>query len=282
MLRRYLPSLPYFLVYEGEGTAVTDPPAVTDDDGGGKGGNGDGDKDKTKKTKVAFTKEQQDWINAQLAEERRKGAEKNQQLITQLEAQKQRSDTSESEKAAIETRIEQLRGEYATKEEQAKKTMEQQVKVANERAIKSEADAKDWRGRFEAKMIDVDLIGAAVEARAYNPNTVKAILQPVTRITEELDEEGKPTGQYTTRVKMNQKSKEGKVQVLEMTPAEAVKFLSEQEEHGNLFISGAAGGLGGHNLGGGRGGSGGGKGENEPPKDTDEYMKWRAAQKKKA
>ena len=81
MTRRFLPSLPYYLVYEGEVPAVEDPPKEGENEEG----------DKSKKTKVTFSKEQQDWINAQLAEEKRKGQAKNDQLITELETQKQRA-----------------------------------------------------------------------------------------------------------------------------------------------------------------------------------------------
>ena len=269
---RYLTADRFELVYEGE--VIPDP--VVDPPNPNLNPDPNGDNDKTKKQKVTFTKDQQDYINAQLAEERRRGQQKNDQLITQLETQKQRADTTEAERASIESRIDQLRGEYATKEELHKKTMEAQLKSEKDARNKAEADAKDWKSRFEINMLDVDLVGAAVEHKAYNAHTVKAILQPVSRIADQLDENGQPTGKYTTRVKMSQKTKEGKLQTLDMSPSEAVKFLSEQQEHANLFISTASGGLGGNNMGRGGGTSNGKEG---PPKDTAEYQEWRKKEK---
>jgi hypothetical protein len=273
-----LRALPYYLVYDGDddNPDPTASPTPTPTPTPTPNPDPSGADDKNKKQKVSFTKEQQDYINAQLAEERRKGQQKNDQLILQLETIKQRADTTEAERKQIEDRIDQLRGEYATKEELHKKTMETQLKAEKDARAKAEADAKDWKSRFENKMLDVDLIGAAVEHKAYNPHTVKAILQPISRIADELDENGQPTGQFATRVKMQTKTKEGKVQVLDMSPPEAVKFLSEQQEHANLFISTATGGLGGNNM--GRGG-GGANGKNEPPKDTAEYQEWRKKEK---
>lgn len=209
------------------------------------------EEEKKKKVKIVFTPEQQELVNAQLAEERRKGKEKNDQLIAQLETQRQRADTTDAEKRSIETRIDQLRGEYATKEEQAKKTMEEQLKVERTKREAAEKSAKEWQDLYTTERIDGDLTSAAIEHKAFNPEPVKAVLRPQTRLVQELDTEGKPTGRYTTRIKIMKPPAQGqdKPQILEMTPSEAVKHLTEQpEKYGNLFISGAAGGIGGNNF----------------------------------
>lgn len=269
MRSRFLKSLPYILAYEGETeeekaaaaeAAAAAAAAVTD----------------KKKQKVEFTKEQQEFLNAQLAEERRKGKGATDALITQLETQRQRADTTDAEKAQIESRIDQLRGEYATKEEQTKKTMDQQIKAEQTKREKAEKSATDWRDRFETRMIEGDLINAAVDAKAFNPQQVKTQLRPMTRIAEELDADGKPTGEYVSRVKMKKPGADGKPQVLEMTPAEAVKHLSEDPLYGNLFISGAAGGLGSGNNGRRTDGK---SGHGKAPTDPAEYHEWRKKEK---
>lgn len=276
MKLRFLPSLPFNMVFDGEDDLDdnldddVDPPNPDDKDK-------DKDKDKKKvELDIPLNPSQQAFFNAKMAEERRKGKEATNKLITQLKTQQQRADTTEAERKDIEEQIERLRGEYATKEENNKKSMERKLKEETEKRERAEAVAKDWENLYTEERIDGDLNAAAIEIEAYHPDPVKAILRPKTRLVAELDQDNKPTGKKTTRVKM-EKTQDGKVQVLEMTPVEAVKYMKEQpEKYGNLFISKAAGGIGGHNFNGG-GGSGGS--DSAPPKDPAQYAEWRKKQK---
>jgi hypothetical protein len=279
---RFLPSLPFYVAREGE-----DGDKGGDDGGGDKGGENDDkggendDKGGDKKKKPApptFSKEQQDWLNAQLAEEKRRGKEKADRLILELQTKSQQATTSEAEKRRIEEQIEQLRGEYLTKEEQHKKTMDRQIKDEREKRERAEKVAKDWETLYTEEKIERDLTDAALEHKAFNPEPVRAVLKPSTRIVDELDNEGKPTGKKVTRVRVKKAAEGGAVQILEMTPAEAVKDMTEKPDaYGNLFNSGANGGLGGNNH--GRQG-GGGDGKKVIPKNTAEYMAKRAELKK--
>lgn len=284
MRRRFLSAFPFRVVYEGEGEGgdggagggATEGGGGEGGDGGAGGGTGAGAGGGTKK-KVVFTPEQQALVNAQLAEERRKGKTAHDQLIAELETQKQLASTSEAQRQQIEERIEQLKGEYLTKAETDKKTMDKQLKDEQKRREAAEKKAADWENLYTQERLDGDLIGAANEHKAYNAATVTAVLRPKARLVDELDAEGKPTGKKVTRIKTEKTDDAGKVQILEMTPSEAVKHLAEQpEQYGNLFISAASGGVGGNNLGGGRARRNG----NEPPEDPEEYRKWRAEEKK--
>ncbi len=206
--------------------------------------------DPNKKPKVEFTPAQQQFINSQLAEERRKGEKKNNELIAQLETEKNKAHTTSEERAELQERIEKLQTDYVTKEELAKREASKKV-TDLEQKLKDEQSAREaWQNRFVKNKKEVDLTQAAVGAKAFSPKQVVTILDPMTRLVEIKGEDGKPTGEFETRVKVASKDKEGKDVILDLTPTEAVKQLQEMpEEYGNLFISGANGGLGSGSLG---------------------------------
>ena len=98
---------PFTTTYEGEvDPPVADPPAADPTPA-----------EKKPTEKVKLNTEQQAFVNSLLAEERRKSTAKNDQLITQLETEKNRSGTTAAEKAQLEERIETLKNEFATKDE---------------------------------------------------------------------------------------------------------------------------------------------------------------------
>jgi hypothetical protein len=230
-----------------------------------------------KKTAPTFTKEQQEHMNTVLAEERRKGKAKNDDLILQLETQKTRVGTTVAEKAALEDRIETLKNDYATKDELTQKESKKKQTAAEKRADLAEADAKKWQDTYKSEKIEGEIVKAANIHKAYNPLHILRILAPDTRLVDEVGEDGTtPTGRLIPKVKLSVPDKDGKLVLLEFSVTEAVKQMTEMEEHAPLFFSGASGGLGGS---GSRTSKTSGNGA--PPTDTDAYMKWRSEQKKK-
>lgn len=231
-----------------------------------------------RRNKVRFEKEQQAYVNALLAEERRKAQQKNDALITELETQKTRVSTTAAERKQLEQRIEDLRAEYATKEEMEKQSVSKQLKSLDEKLKAREAEAAAWKARFEQNKRRVDLTQAAVSNGAFNPNQVVTLLEGNTRLIDAIDPEtGKPTGEFETRVRIQVKDDAGKVVPLDLTPADAVAKIKEQADlYGNLFIAPGTGGLGGSNL--GRGGHKRGLAE----LSTAEFMEQRRAERAKS
>lgn len=233
----------FVLTYDGENTETEDPPVDPPASDPAL------ESDKNKKEKVKLDPKTQAYVNSLLAEERRKAEKKNNDLITQLETERNRATTTAAEKQQLDERIEQLKGEFATKEELATRDTQKKLKELEDQKKKSDAEARTWQDRFRKNKVNVDLNQAAVTEKAFNPNQVVTILTPMTRLVEVTGDDGKPTGEYETRIKLTSKDKEGKPVVLDLTPTEAVKQLKEMpEEYGNLFISGANGGLGLTNL----------------------------------
>lgn len=222
----------------------------------------------------------QEYVNSLLAKERReltaKAEKKNNELIAQLETQRNNAATTESERATLAERIDSLKAEFASKEQLAAQSNEKRIKDLEGQLKGKDAETATWRSRFTETLVENSLTDAAVKGKAYNPNQVVIILKPYTKVEEVLGDDNKPTGKYQAKVKLPAKDKDGKPTVLELGPTEAVKQLAEMpEEYGNLFISGAAGGLGGGSL--GRGGSGGAKDMATLP--TDQYVEERRKQR---
>jgi hypothetical protein len=190
-------------------------------------------------------------VDRMMAEHRQALQRKNSELETQLKQRIDSGNLTEQQVKEAQEQIERLQAEYQTKDVQ--QTTE--IKRLNEKyesdRKKWEKDAGTWQDRFTTMLTNNELMGAAVQYKAYNPQQVVALLQPLSRKVEKLGPDGKPTGEFEIKVKfMGQK--DGKPVQLDLSPADTVKLMTEMpEQYGNLFISAATGGLGSGNGSGG-------------------------------
>lgn len=194
---------------------------------------------------VTFTEVQQAKVNKLVAEEKRKAQEASKQLVTELETRKQAQGTTEQEKAALQARIDELTTSFTTKEEMAK-TEFQRLQKKYDADVKAKDDAVNaWRSRYDTKLKTIDLREAAAHYNAMRAEQVEKLLWDQTVVEEQLDESGKPTGEFVTMVNFLGKDKDGKTIKLKLSPRDAVKAMTEMpEEYGNLFESKARGGVG--------------------------------------
>lgn len=253
-----------------------------DNDTGNDGGDDGGDDSNTDKNpppvnkkKITFDADQQTELNRLLSEERRKAGLRNQATVTQLEELRKVKGLTDVEKEGLETRIEELRTAHLTEKELAdreKKKSETKYKTDLDGITK---DRDNWKGRYHGEKIKTALQSAATGEKAYNTDVVVTLLTPDSRLIEEMDDEGKPTGELVPRVKIKQKDKEGKTTILDLSPVEAVKVLKDDDSFANLFISSANGGFGGGNNPNRRGNS------DQPPTDPMQYRLWRKANPEK-
>jgi len=196
----------------------------------------------------------QDELNAILAKDRREHKEKNSSLLDEIEALKAKQNLTNEERENLEAKVKELRQTNMTAE-QLKKEQEEKLRTDYEGKLTAALREKeDWKKLFTTTEIQRSIVDAAAAHEAYVPAQVVAILGPTTRLSEALDDEGKPTGKYTPLVSL-QDVKEGKPITLELTPEDAVKRMSEMDQFLNLFKGKGAGGIGGQNRGGsGKGG----------------------------
>lgn len=206
---------------------------------------------------VTFSEAQQAKVNKLLADERRKAQEANKQLVSELETRKQQQGLSEQEKQDLQKRIDDLTSTFTTKEEQAKTEIGKLQKKYDTDIKTKDEEAKAWRQRYENRLKTVDLRDAAHKAGAIRPEQVEKLLWDQTVVEEELDDAGKPTGEFVTKVNFVGKDKEGKPVKLKLSVPDAIKAMTEApEEYGNLFESKAKGGVGqAPNQGGGTNGN---------------------------
>jgi hypothetical protein len=261
-------------VYEGEGTgtesgnaekaaaekAAAEKAAA---EKAAKEGNGTGEDDKPTIS--------QKKLNSLLAEEKRKYQKQIEGQVTQLEELKKAQGLTQQQRDDLQKRIEDLNNSLLSKEELARKERERLGKE-HQTALKGVTDERDtWKSRFAVSTINRSIQDEAVRAKAFNPEQIVDLLATKSTLEEVTDAEGKPTGDFITKIRFSDVDKEGRPITLNLTVPEAVKRMKElPDRFGNLFESGLIGGLGGNRQ--GNTGTGGKKPEDMTP---DEYREWR-------
>lgn len=231
---------PFVCCYDGEGEGGGD---------GGEGGSGSesegGDKSAQK-----FTQED---VNRFLAEERRKEQKKNEKLEQQYAKLLENQNLSAVERAELEKDRDEMRAQFQTKEQ---KLLADKKRVESELTLKLEEATKransTWQ-MYEQETIHRSLLDAASKHEAYNPQQLTTMLRNQSKLVEEKDDNGKPTGRFAVMVELSdQDAESGSPITTTRTPDEAVKRMKELPDlYGNLFKSGVVSGLGGSSATGG-------------------------------
>jgi hypothetical protein len=212
----------------------------------------------------------QDEVNNLLKKDKDAAKTERDNLKAQLERLKEQGLTTEN-LTALQERIDQLANDGKTKEEQAKDALANKDKEWAKKFDISTAEAKKWRGDYEKYRAESEILAAASKYKADNPSQIHRLLRGDIKYVEKLDGNGKGTGEWLPKVSM-EVTKDGETKVLELSPDDAVKQMTEMDEHHNLFNSGASAGLGGSNNGGSKGSGG-----TAVPRTMNAYM---AARKK--
>ena len=230
----------WYNVFENEGNdPAPDAGNPPGDDADGAGVDGAGPPaDDVKKT---FT---QDEINKILAQEKRKHQNVTQKALNEVEALRKKSSLTEKERHELDDRVEQLRTSLLTEQEKAKREADKLRRQHRERVTGLESERDTWKTRFTDSTIERSITDAAATNNAFNPKQIVAILGRDTRLVEDLDDQGVPTGTLVPKVRFKDKDKEDKSVVLELSPSEAIKRMKEIPEFLNLFKVEGTGGVG--------------------------------------
>ena len=205
---------------------------------GGGAGSGDPPANKT------FTQEELENV---VNQERKKFEDTTRKTITELENLKKLSGTSEAAKTALEQRITELNETLMTKEELARKEKERITNEFQSKLRKTEEEKQSWEKRYKDSTAKREILDSAVKHQAFDPEQIEAFLTPKARVVEVIGEDGNPTGEYTTKVKITTIGKEGKPVTLDVSVEEAVKNMRETPDRfGNLFKDLSSGGTGGN------------------------------------
>jgi len=226
-------------LYYGDGDPDPDPDADPDPDPSDAGDPSDPDAGKAK----MFNQEQVDKI---LQKRLSREVQDKKELAAQLEQFKRAKGLSDEEKTRLQSQIDKLNASMMTKEElatQEKKELESRLTTQLTEVTEK---AKHWETKYLSSTKRRALTDAAVQEEAYRPSQLVALLEPMTRLDEVLDEKNNPTGEYVAMITLDSKDGDGNPIKLDLPVRDALREMKKQtEEYGNLFRSGLTGGIGG-------------------------------------
>jgi hypothetical protein len=189
----------------------------------------------------------QDEVNRFVAEEKRKQQAallKTEQSFKELLATNQ--NLSAKERQTLEENLATVQGQLRTKEEQAKMEKKQLEEQLTGKIKEHETRAHEWENRYKTETVTRSLQDAAIQADAFQASQIVALLTPMTRLVEMIDEKtNKSTGKFRPVVDFPDVDADGNPAITVRTPEEAVKRMKDlPETYGNLFKSNVVSGIG--------------------------------------
>lgn len=189
----------------------------------------------------------------------KKEREEKEKLVADLQKLQETATLTEQQKEDLSQKIEALQSSMKTTEqlaaEKAKKLEDKysvELKKANE-------DRDLWKGRFTSETIRRAITDAGIGAGALEPTQLVMMFGSATRLVDELDKDGKPTGNFVPMLKFQGLDPETKKPaLLDLPVADAIAHMRDNKLHTNLFGHGATPGTG--SSGGGGTGKSGAKG----------------------
>jgi len=189
----------------------------------------------------------QDEVNAIVAKEKRQNQAallKTEATYKQMLAENQ--NLSAKDRTMLEENLATVQGQLRTKEEQAKIEKKQLEEQLTGKIKETEERASAWENRYRRETVSRSLQDAAVAADAFQPSQIVSLLQPMTRLVEEVDPKtGKSSGKFNSMIDFPDVDAEGNPCVSTLSPKDAVKRMKDlPETYGNLFKSGVVSGIG--------------------------------------
>lgn len=231
-------------ILEGEtGTGANQDPGTgtgTGNDPGTGTGNNDPPVDDSDKK---YTKAELDRV---VEQERKRAKDATQKTIQDLENLKRSNQLSETNRTALETKIQELNDSLLSKEELARKEKERLTTEHQTKLQQVQDQSTRWETLYKESTVRREILDAAVELSAFDPEQIEFMVRPNARVVEETDQDNNPTGKFVTKVRLPSTDKDGKPVTLDVSVKEAVKAMKDTpEKYGNLFKDLGTGGIGG-------------------------------------
>lgn len=172
-------------------------------------------------------------------------ADATKKLSEEFEAIKGKANLTAQEKADLEARLEAVKTERMTEQQRIAHELKKTKDTLDATVKSSTEEVSRWKSRYETSTIHRSITDAAARNDAFAPEQIVALLAGTARLVESTDEDGKPNGEYVTMVKFNDTDAKGKPVVVELTPEEVVKRMTEIPKFQNLFKGKGSGGVGG-------------------------------------
>jgi hypothetical protein len=121
--------------------------------------------------------------------------------------------------------LEKLRLDAMSAEERAQANAAKKIAEYEKKWKDRDEEANSWKGRFEKSTIKNDIMSSFGDAKLCNASQVAMLfeMEGQAKISEIIDDDGKPTGHYETRVTLMLEDKEGKPERVEGTTQELFK-----------------------------------------------------------
>jgi len=195
-------------------------------------------------------------VEERLSRDRQKRETENkakyQDLQTKHETLLANKNLSDEERTKLEGSLDDVRNQLRTKEERAKHEKDQLEASYKDQLKSAETDRDSWKSLFHDSNIARDLQDAAVSNDAWNAKQITNLLQPMTSLKPNVDEDGNDLGGFRTIVDFPDHDEQGKEVTFSGTPDEIVKRMKEiGGVHANLFKSNVVSGAGAGNATGG-------------------------------
>lgn len=225
---------------------------------------------------ATFTQEQ---VNKIMAENKRALQQQNADLVKQLEDLRAASGLTQQQKDELDARITTLQQQHLTKEQQLSGELEKVNKKYKTDTEQLTQVGQQWQNRFTTLLVTNAILEGSTKHQAASAKQLTAMLASQVKVVEEVDEAGKPTGNFVPKLPVTViDGKTKKPVVVELGVVEAIGKMREDPDFANLFLFDGKAGLGGNTqTGGGGTGNTGFRADMTP----EQYRTWREAQKPK-
>lgn len=174
------------------------------------------------------------------------------QLETRVESLLENESVVGEERVKLNVQLEDVRKQLRNKDQQAAHEMGIKQKEFDALLDEKTKAAVVWEDRFRESSISRSLQDAAASNDAYNASQVVALLRPMTKLAEVVNEvSNEPTGDYKTVVDFPDVNDKGESVMTQGTPDAIVKRMKTLGEYANLFKSNVVAGVGANSATGG-------------------------------
>lgn len=211
-----LPSLSSFVREEGEGE-----------------GEGEGNssvfverEDPVTKKKIKIPKELDVFYGHVISATRKSAEEKYKPILEAVEQDK-------SELTEVRAELEKIREESMTAEERAQKNAEKKIREHEVLVKRSVEEAEKYKALFTQSTIRNDIYSSFGEAKLCNPDQTRMVFEQEgqARLEEIVDNDGKPTGRFETRVTIDLVNDKGEAETVEGTPKQLFQKWINQDRN---------------------------------------------------
>jgi hypothetical protein len=224
-------------------------------------------------TPKTFTQEQ---VNAMMAEHKRTLQTQNNELVKQLEELRANTNLTQQQKEELDTRITTLQQQHLTEQQKLSIELDKTNKKYKTDTEALTAEANKWKNQFTTTLITNAILEGSTKHQAASAKQMLAMLGGQVKVVEEVDDTGKSTGRYVSKLPITITDPKTKKPVqVELDVVEAIGKLREDPEYSNLFLTDGKPGIGGSNA--NAGGTSGGSADvaNMSPA---QYREWRKKQ----